>query len=98
MRDELGTEYFLDVHEHQWAHGVGHPAGIYWLNGRSVIAAHSSRAEQVLIDHGAILVATLLFEPDPLEGRHEGHCVERLGRAGLAEAFVGADRAADRTN
>jgi hypothetical protein len=51
-----------------------------------------------LIDHGAILVATLLFEPDPLEGRHEGHCVERLGRAGLAEAFVGADRAADRTN
>lgn len=87
MRDDTGTEYYLDVHEHQWADGVGQPAGVYWLNGRSVIAAHASHAEAKLIGKGAILVATLLFGPDPLEGRHDGHYVERLARAQLPAAF-----------
>lgn len=86
MRDELETEYFLDVREHDEAGRPGAPAGIFWLDGRSVIAAHASRGEQRLLDCGAILVATILFGRDPLESTVAGRTVERVPSIGLTDA------------
>jgi hypothetical protein len=84
MREEVDPEYFLDVHDRHWSGGLGQPAGIYWLDGRSVMAAHASRAEEWLLERGAILVGTLLFERDPLESSHPGRPIERIPAAGLA--------------
>jgi hypothetical protein len=85
MRDDLETEYFLDVHERQWFGGMGQPAGIYWLNGHTSLAAHGSGAEDRLLAEGAILVATLLFDRDPLEGRVPGRAIERVRSRDLTQ-------------
>lgn len=69
-------EHFYD--EINWTAGVGQPAGVYWLDGRSRIAAHDSLAEAYLLAQGAILMATLRFDRDPLESGHSGRHVERL--------------------
>lgn len=61
-----------------WTAGLGQPAGIYWLDGRSVLAGHGSDAEAYLLAQGAILAATLRFEPDPLEKNHRGRRIEIL--------------------
>lgn len=74
--DEPKYEQLLD--EIQRTGSPGQPAGIYWLEGSSRIAAHDSAAEARLLDQGAILIATLLFERDPLEGTRPGRTVERL--------------------
>jgi hypothetical protein len=71
-----GFEY--EHHEINWTQGVGRPAGVYWHHGRSVIVAHGSPGEEVLMAQGAVLVATLLFERDPLEARHPGRTVQRI--------------------
>jgi hypothetical protein len=84
MRDDTETEYFLDVHEYSWTGTVGQPAGIFWIDGTSVIAAHASRTEQQLLARGAILVATLLFGRDPLEASHPGRAVERVSASAVA--------------
>ncbi|HSJ05914.1 MAG TPA: hypothetical protein VK936_04375 [Longimicrobiales bacterium] len=70
--------YENPVHHIDWTQGIGQPAGVYWLAGRSVIAAHGSTAETCLVAEGAVLVATLRFDADPLESRHPGRRVERL--------------------
>lgn len=43
--------------------GVGASAGVFLLEGRYHVANHRSRAERRLLDGGALLVATLVFEP-----------------------------------
>ena len=88
MRDEAPKTHVLDVHDHEWTHAPGHPAGVFWLDGRSVMAAHESRAERRLLAQGAILVATLLFERDPLEGVHPGRPVERLSTRAVHDAIA----------
>ena len=55
-------KYAYPIHDINWTGGLGQPAGIYWLGGRSVIAAHGSAAEDRLLDLGAILMATLRFD------------------------------------
>jgi hypothetical protein len=71
-------EYEYPIHGLNWTAGVGQPAGIYWLDGECVIAAHHSHAEQYLLTIGAILVATLRFDPDPLERRHAGRHIQKV--------------------
>lgn len=43
--------------------GVGARAGVFLLEGRYHVANHRSGAERRLLDGGALLVATLVFEP-----------------------------------
>jgi hypothetical protein len=81
MKEETGTEYFLDVHEYEWSGTSGQPAGLFWIAGRSVIAAHASSAEERLLAQGAILIATLLFGRDPLESSHGGRTIDRITAA-----------------
>jgi hypothetical protein len=71
-------EYEYPIHGLNWTAGIGQPAGIYWLNGECLIAAHCSDAEQYLLSMGAILVATLRFEADPFERSHAGHQVQKV--------------------
>lgn len=61
-----------------WTAGIGRPAGMYWLVGRTVLAAHGSFAEDRLISAGAILVGTLRFDACPLERSHAGRVVDRV--------------------
>jgi hypothetical protein len=93
MKLDPRKEYEAPKYEHpvddiNWTAGVGRPAGVYWLEGRSLIAAHDSAAEQRLLEEGAILIATLRFEAAPLETvRREGR-VERVGAAAASSAFL----------
>lgn len=76
--EDIKPKYEHPVDDINWTAGVGQPAGIYWLEGRSVIAGHGTRAESRLLDLGAILIATLRFDPDPLERSHPGRVIERV--------------------
>lgn len=80
-----GFEYYQD--DINWTAGAGQPAGIFWLGGRCVLAAHGSAAEERLLGVGAVLVATLRFEPDPLERVHRRGSVRRVS-AGEARSFL----------
>jgi len=77
-RDDVSPKYEHPVDDINWTAGVGRPAGIYWLAGKSVIAGHGTAAEQHLLDRGAVLIATVRFDADPLERSHAGRIVERV--------------------
>jgi hypothetical protein len=81
-----GTEY--QHHEINWTQGVGRPAGVYWLAGRSVIVAHESPGEARLVAEGAVLVATLRFDADPLETTQRGRPLERLDARAASRDFL----------
>jgi hypothetical protein len=66
------------------ARSVGQPAGVYWLDGRVIIAAFDSPDEQRLLDAGAVLAAMLRFDSDPRERAHRGRAVERVDAARAA--------------
>jgi hypothetical protein len=68
-------KYEYPIHGLNWTAGAGQPAGIYWLDGESIIAGHESDAEAYLLAAGAVLVATLRFDPDPTEKTHRGRTV-----------------------
>jgi hypothetical protein len=73
---EAGLEqYSQDIN---WTAGVGQPAGIFWLHGRFAMAAHGSDAERRLMERGAVPIATLRFDADPLESVHRVGRVERV--------------------
>src|SRR5262245_23566297 len=76
-RDEEKPKYEHPVFGINGTAGVGRPAGIYWLDGKSLIATHGTRAEDYLLELGAILVATLCFDGDALERSHRARRVER---------------------
>jgi hypothetical protein len=80
--EDPGFEYYQD--DINWTAGAGRPAGIFWLGGRCVMAAHESAAEDRLFELGAVLVGTLRFDADPLETVHRTGQVERMSatRAG----------------
>lgn len=78
MHKREKPEYEYPIDGLNWTAGLGRPAGIYWLNGESVIAAHHSPAEAYLLAMGGILIATLRFDPDPTEKSHRGRTVERV--------------------
>lgn len=85
-RKRDGTEY--EHHEINWTDGVGRPAGVYWLHGRSVIVAHDSPGEERLLADGAVLVATLRFDADPLETVHRHGTVERVAAHRVGRDFL----------
>jgi hypothetical protein len=60
-------KYEFPVEWRDWCTGAGQPAGIWWLEGRTYYAGFGSLAEARLVEAGAFHVATLQFEPDPLE-------------------------------
>jgi hypothetical protein len=75
-RKRDGFEY--EHHDIDWTAGVGRPAGVYWLHGRAVLAAHESPGEERLLALGAVLVATLRFDRDPLDASLRDRTVERV--------------------
>jgi hypothetical protein len=83
-RDGIEFEH----HEINWTTGVGRPAGVYWLAGRSVIVAHESPGEDRLLAEGAVLVATLRFDRDPLETLQRGHAVQRVCARSVTRDFL----------
>lgn len=80
-----GFEQYQD--DINWTEGVGQPAGIFWLGGRCVMAAHESAAEERLLDLGAVLVGTLRFDADPVETVHRRGNVERMSAARAQREF-----------
>lgn len=74
--EDPGFEQYQD--DINWTAGVGQPAGIFWLAGRCVMAAHESAAEDRLLGMGAVLVGTLRFDGDPVETVHRCGTVERI--------------------
>jgi hypothetical protein len=91
MKLDPRKEYEAPKYEHpvddiNWTAGVGQPAGVYWLGGESRLAAHESAAERYLLEQGAILIATLRFDPDPAESVHRSGRVERISAAGAVAA------------
>jgi hypothetical protein len=84
-KEQEGFEYrHYDIN---WTAGVGRPAGVYWLHGRSIIVAHESPGEERLLAQGAVLVATLRFDPDPLETRHARGAVDRVTARRVSTEF-----------
>jgi hypothetical protein len=93
MKLDPRREYEAPKYEHpvddiNWTAGVGQPAGVYWLDGQSLLAAHESAAEQYLLARGAILVATLRFDQDPLETVHRSGRVDRISAADVFAACL----------
>jgi hypothetical protein len=84
-RKQDGFEY--EHHEINWTAGVGRPAGVYFFNGRSVIVAHESPGEDRLLAEGAVLIATLRFDRDPLESSHRRRMVERVAPCRVTGEF-----------
>ncbi|HEX5726326.1 MAG TPA: hypothetical protein VFX98_12715 [Longimicrobiaceae bacterium] len=46
---------------------VGDPAGIYLLEDRYFVAVFGTRAEERLLERGALLVASLVWDPEEAE-------------------------------
>jgi hypothetical protein len=78
------AKYEYPIYGINWTGGIGRPAGIYWLDGRSVMAAHGSAAEDRLLDQGAILVGTLRFDGQLGEQYHAARSVRRVNALTLA--------------
>jgi hypothetical protein len=95
MKLDPRKEYEAPKYEHpvddiNWTAGVGQPAGVYWLDGQSRLAAHESAAERYLLEQGAILIATLRFDPDPVEAVHRSGRVERVSATDAYAACLAA--------
>jgi hypothetical protein len=80
-RDYEKPDYELPLDEIKWTGGIGQPAGLYWLDGCTIFAAHESQAEERLLSLGAVLVATLRFDTDPRERVQRSGRVERMDAA-----------------
>lgn len=72
-------KYEFPIDWQDWHTAAARPAGIWWLDGRTYLAGFGSRAEAALAGAGAFHVATLQFEPDPLETVHRDRVVEVFG-------------------
>lgn len=70
-----------------WISSVELGAGIYLLDGRTHLAGHSSPAERLLVERGALLVASIRFDPDPHEAAHPTRSVRVLGHREAASLF-----------
>lgn len=84
--EDPGFEYYQD--DINWTAGVGRPAGIFWLGGRCVMAAHDTAAEDRLLQLGAVLVGTLRFDADPLETVHRKGTVERIDASRASREYL----------
>ena len=57
----LKHKYEFPIDDIARQHKADAPAGVYLLDGAWHLAAHDSLAEVLLVDRGALLVATLTF-------------------------------------
>lgn len=83
------AQYEHPIYGINWTAGIGRPTGIYWLDGASLFAVHGSLAEDELVARGAILMATLRFDGDPLEQSHRGRTVDTVPAHMLARRSAG---------
>jgi hypothetical protein len=84
--EDPGFEQYQD--DINWTAGVGRPAGIFWLGGRCVMAAHDTAAEERLLELGAVLIGTLRFDADPVETVHRRGRVERMSAARASREYM----------
>lgn len=84
--EEPGFEQYQD--DINWTAGVGRPAGIFWLGGRCVMAAHETAAEEHLLGLGAVLIGTLRFDADPVETVHRSGRVERMSATRASREYL----------
>jgi hypothetical protein len=82
-------EYELPIAGVAWTRGAGHPAGVYLLRGRCYFVALDSPAERVLVEKGALHMASVRFDPDPLEKPHANRSV-RLVEPAAAARWLGS--------
>ena len=57
---------------HAEERGISTRAGVFLLEGSFRVANHGGRAERALLDRGALLVATLAFDPGDARRRVSG--------------------------
>lgn len=76
-------KYEFPVEWRDWCTGAGQPATLLWYAGRTWLAGIGSHAESVLLSRGAVPVATLRFDGDPLETVHAHAVVERIAPCAL---------------
>jgi hypothetical protein len=81
-------KYEHPIYDINWTAGAGQPAGMYWVEGRILMAAHGSAAEDALLRLGGILVASLIYSPDPIESVHRHGVVHPLDAAQAAETLL----------
>lgn len=82
-------EYEIPVEGVAWTRGAGHPAGVFLLDGRCYFVARGSPAEEVLADRGALHVANVKFDAEPLERSHTGREVRSLSAGEAARLLAG---------
>ena len=69
-----------------WTAGIGRPATMFWFEGRVLIAGVGTRAEEWLIDRGAIAVGMLRFGGPGAEGEPgDSASVVPLGPSGIVD-------------
>lgn len=82
--------YEFPVEWRDWCTGAGQPATMLWFAGRTWLAGVGSRAEEALLQRGAVPVATLRFDADPCETVHSHGAVTRLSTAQALARFPAA--------
>jgi len=81
------AEYEIPIDGVAWTRGAGHPAGVYLLAGRCYFVAVGSPAEDVLVDRGALHMATVRFDQDELERSHRRREIRLIAPEEGAELF-----------
>lgn len=87
-------KYEFPVEWRDWCTGAGQPASVLWLAGRTWLAGIGSRAEQALLARGAVPVAVLRFDPDPLETVHTSGIIDPVPPRVLLERLGSGDQPA----
>jgi hypothetical protein len=83
---EIAKDQETPLFGYDWSAGIGQPAGLFWLEGRCIVAGLDTRAEAYLITRGAVPVGRLHFGRDPAEGTVPRAHVAPVAAARLAAA------------
>jgi hypothetical protein len=86
------SKYELPVAGSSWISSVELGAGIYFLDGRTHLAGHSSPAERALVERGALLVASIRFDGNAQESYRDAHRVRVLAAGEAVGVFRPSSR------
>ena len=86
---EIAKDQETPLYGFHWSAGIGQPAGLFWLDGRCILAGLGTRAEAYLVARGAVPVGTLHFSRDPAEGTVPRAHVTPVAATHLAATAVG---------
>jgi hypothetical protein len=78
------------IAESAWISSVELGAGIYFLEGRTHMAGHSTPAERSLLARGALLVASIRFDRAAHEAFLPGHPLRELDVREALNRFLAA--------